>query len=264
MKQRLLLTILSLFLLNVSILAYIYEDRQGVNYSYDPSGDTASVSDGRSASGEVVIPGTIEVDGKTYTVTSIKKSAFYECTSLTSITIPNSVRSIGNYAFDSCEGLTSVTIGNSVTSIGDYAFQNCNSLTSVTIPNSVTSIGEEAFWGCWGLKSVKYLSKNPFAVSDNCFWGVDYDTATLYVLYGCEEQIMELDGWKNFKNIVELPKQDFNNDGDVNTADVTAVYSFITDGVASGFDGEAADINNDGKVNTADVVGIYKFIINGE
>ena len=63
---------------------------------------------------------------------------------------------------------------------------------------------------------------------------------------------------------MELPKQDLNNDGDVNTADVIAVYSFITDGVASGFDGEAADINNDGDVNTADVVAIYDYIINGE
>ena len=95
-------------------------------------------------------------------------------------------------------------------------------------------------------------------------WGVDYDTATLYVLYGCKEKVKELDGWKNFKNIVELPKQDLNNDGDVNTADVTAVYSFITDGSASGFDGEAADINNDGDVNTTDVVTIYNYIINGK
>ena len=286
MKQRLLLTILSLFLLNVSILADYYTDSQGVVYFYDPSGSTASVYDGQSASGEVVIPGTIEVDGKTYTVTSIEKSAFYECTSLTSITIPNSVTSIGyeafcrctgltsitipnsvtsigGSAFYGCTGLTSVTIPNSVTSIGDYTFHGCPGLTSVTIPNSVTSIGYHAFYGCIGLKSVMYLSRKPFDV--NAFNGYNvYNTATLYVPYGCKEKVKELDGWKNFKNIVELPKQDFNNDGDVNTADVTAVYSFITDGVASGFDGEAADINNDGKVNTADVVGIYKFIINGE
>ena len=44
-----------------------------------------------------------------------------------------------------CTSLTSVTIPNSVTSIGDYAFDDCTSLTSVTIPNSVTSIGSGAF-----------------------------------------------------------------------------------------------------------------------
>ena len=70
-------------------------------------------------------------------VTSIGNSAFYGCSSLTSVTIGNSVTSIGDYAFRGCSKLTSVTIPNSVTSIGNYAFSNCSSLTSVTIPNSV-------------------------------------------------------------------------------------------------------------------------------
>ena len=65
--------------------------------------------------------------------TSIENSAFYNCTSLTSITIPNSVTSIGLQAFYRCSGLTSVTIGNSVTSIDGEAFIDCTALTSVTI-----------------------------------------------------------------------------------------------------------------------------------
>ena len=75
----------------------------------------------------------------------IAGGAFEYCTSLTSVTIPNSVTSIGNRAFYGCESLTSVTIPNSVTSIGEEAFAWCSSLTSVTIPNSVTSIGGYAF-----------------------------------------------------------------------------------------------------------------------
>ena len=78
-------------------------------------------------------------------VTSIGSGAFGGCSGLTSITIPNSVTSIGDSAFYGCSGLTSVTIGNGVTSIGGGAFSSCSGLTSVTIPNSVTSIGGGAF-----------------------------------------------------------------------------------------------------------------------
>ncbi len=87
-------------------------------------------------------------------LTSIKTSAFYNCSSLTSITIPNSVTSIGYYAFLGCSSLASVTIPNSVTSIGASAFRGCSSLTSVTIPNSVTSIGEGTFYDCNSLTSI--------------------------------------------------------------------------------------------------------------
>ena len=87
-------------------------------------------------------------------VTSIGNEAFYHCTGLTSVTIPGSVMSIGNQAFCLCRGLTSVTIGDSVTSIGWNAFSSCTSLTSVTIPNSVTNIGREVFYNCSSLTSV--------------------------------------------------------------------------------------------------------------
>lgn len=70
------------------------------------------------------------------------------CSSLTSVTLSNCLKSIGSFAFDGCSSLASVTIPNSVISIGNGAFSGCSSLTSVTIPNSVTSIGYNAFSGC--------------------------------------------------------------------------------------------------------------------
>ena len=93
----------------------------------------------------------IKFDGE---VTTIGGYAFYECSSLTSVTIPDSVTSIGERAFYSCESLISVTIPNSVTEIGQYTFYNCSSLTSVTIPDSGTKIKHCAFERCSSLTSV--------------------------------------------------------------------------------------------------------------
>ena len=110
---------------------------------------------------EIAIPETIVEDGITYTVTSIGSSAFSECSSLLSITIPESVTSIGGSAFEGCSGLRSVTIGNGVKSIGDRAFSECTALASVTIPESVTSIGARVFSECSAMISIHVNSNNP-------------------------------------------------------------------------------------------------------
>jgi hypothetical protein len=102
-------------------------------------------------------------------VTSIGGSAFYGCSGLTSVTIPNSVTSIGESAFYNCSGLTSVTIPNSVMGIGQYAFQGCSGLTSVTIPNSVTGIGQYAFCYCSGLTSVT-IGNSVTSIGECAFW----------------------------------------------------------------------------------------------
>ena len=87
-------------------------------------------------------------------VTSIGGGTFYGCSGLTSMTIPSGVTSIGDYAFSGCSGLTSLPIPSSVTSIGYSAFRGCSGLTSLTIPSSVTEIGGDAFEGCSGLTSL--------------------------------------------------------------------------------------------------------------
>ena len=102
-------------------------------------------------------------------VTSIGNYAFYDCSSLSSITIPNSVTSIGNGAFEYCSLLRSVTIGNSVTSIGSSAFEGCSALTSITIPNSVTSIGNGAFEYCSLLRSVT-IGNSVTSIEDEVFY----------------------------------------------------------------------------------------------
>ena len=128
--------------------------------AYELNGTTATVVGGGNYTGTIVIPASVTYSGTTYSVTSIGYRAFEYCSSLISVTIPNSVTSIGYEAFYTCSSLTSVTIPNSVTSIGEGAFMYCSSLTSVTIPNSVTSIGYRAFWDCSNLTSVVWNAKN--------------------------------------------------------------------------------------------------------
>ena len=150
------------------------------------NGEVTITECNEAATGELVIPDTIEGNP----VTSIGDWAFFQCNSLTSITIPDSVTSIGGGAFQNCTSLTSITIPDSVASIGNYAFYGCTSMTKIevgvenvnyanvsgvlfnkdktllhaypagkaganyVIPDSVTSIGNYAFAFCESLTSI--------------------------------------------------------------------------------------------------------------
>ena len=103
-------------------------------WTYSVENGEATITGYSGSGGAVVIPS--EVNGAPVKVLSGYPPIFGNPnTSVTSITIPNGVRSIGPSAFSSCTSLTSITIPNSVTSIGGYAFSGCTSLTSVTIPD---------------------------------------------------------------------------------------------------------------------------------
>ncbi len=95
----------------------------GIWYNLFPNAREAEVTWNSKGSvrysGSIEIPPTVTYNKVEYKVTSIGKSAFFKCSGLTSVTIPNSVTSIGELAFYECSGLTSITIPNSVTSIGE-------------------------------------------------------------------------------------------------------------------------------------------------
>ena len=192
-----------LFSLLLGVLsAWAYDvELDGIFYNLDKENKTASVAS-YSYKGAVVIPETISVDGKAYTVTSLGEYCFSGCWGLKSITIPNSVTRIGEYCFSSCGGLESIvvesgntvydsrencnaiietatntmlsgcrntTIPNSVTSLGEYCFSDCSGLTSITIPNSVTSLGNGCFWFCSGLTSIT-IPNSVTSLGNQCFY----------------------------------------------------------------------------------------------
>lgn len=172
MKKLQLLIFVIMLVEQVFAADYFIVDN--LKYSITNS-NTHTVSVGRYLDGlkdNLIIPKTVvDEDGVTYSVTSIANCAFEDCSGLTSITIPttiknigyrafwgctslttviipNSVTYIGNSAFSKCGKLKNVTIGNSVATIGNCAFKDCINITSITIPQSVTSIGFSAFSGC--------------------------------------------------------------------------------------------------------------------
>ena len=172
MKKQLLLFAMILLPLVASAHDIAVKNADGVTIYYN------YINDGKELAvtycpfyyqGNVAIPEEVTYMNRTRKVTSIGEEAFYNCSGLTSVTIPNSVTSIGDYAFRDCYSFTSVTIGNSVTSIGRRAFLFCSRLTSVIIPNSVTSIGAEAFRGCSGLTSVT-IGSGVTSIGDLAFY----------------------------------------------------------------------------------------------
>ena len=206
---------------------YIVEEGEfvvdDIYYKIDENNTASVISGNREYSGDIVIPAYVNYDGKTYNVTSIGEWAFYDCSGLTSVTIPNSVTSICSYAFNGCSGLTSVHISdikawcgikfysnpleyahhlylngeeikdlvvpNSVSSIGDRAFRDCSGLTSVTIPNSVTFIGDAAFSDCSDLVSIKVESGNiKYDSRNDCNAIIEKSSQTL--IAGCKNTII--------------------------------------------------------------------------
>ena len=101
-------------------------------------------------SGDVIIPTSVH----DYPVIEIGFRAFYNCTGLSSIELPNTITAIGEYAFEGCSSLPNVELPNSVTTLGTRAFMNCTNMTNIVIPNSVNSIGGSAFYGCNNLKGI--------------------------------------------------------------------------------------------------------------
>ena len=162
---------LSLFLtllLTVTVLplsASAAETVEENGFTFEVENGAATVTGYSGSEMDVTIPYELS-DGTP--VTAIRDEAFYECTSLTSVTIPGSVKTIGKRAFWECSSMTQVTIPEGIETLGQNAFTRCTSLTSVTIPGSIQTMGAYAFSGCHSLATVT-ISEGLVTIGERAF-----------------------------------------------------------------------------------------------
>lgn len=135
---------------------------------YTFSGCNATVADALSNIEDCDIPSTVTYKDTVYTVTAIGEKAFYQCSELYSVTIPNSVKAIGKYAFAYCGNLSTISLPDGITTIEPSVFYGCG-ITTISIPSSVKSIGASAFYGCTSLTSI-VIPGNVKVIGENAFF----------------------------------------------------------------------------------------------
>lgn len=139
----------------------------GVEIAKDitPYKDTDLLKKVVSGAGGTLVVSAEDLSG----ITAIRNYAFYGCSDLTGVTIPDSVTSIRPYAFYDCKKLTSITFPDNVTSIMDRSFSGCTGLTSLTIGNSVTSIETYAFSRCSSVILIICTATTPPEIQSTTF-----------------------------------------------------------------------------------------------
>ena len=196
----------------IGMTAQAEESKTYGDFTYEEAKDGITITGYTGKAKKVIIPDMINGTE----VISIGNKAFWECTSLTGVTIPEGVTSIGNDAFSLCGNLTSISLPKSLTSIGSYGFSGTD-LTSITIPENVRSIGCEAFFLCDKLKKVVLpegitrISSKTFAMCSNLTSITIPDSVTSIgngVFCGCSklksvvipDSVIEIDVFKKGEN----------------------------------------------------------------
>ena len=123
---------------------------------------------------------------------------FSFCSSLTSVTIPNSVTKIDNHTFEYCSTLTSINIPNSVTTIGIGAFSGCTNLQKVNIGNSVKTIGRYAFDNCTSITQISSEAVVPPTCGLDVFANINKSNCKLIVPKNSLDAYKQADQWKDF------------------------------------------------------------------
>lgn len=225
------------------------------------------ISDCDESAVKVDIPS--EIDGAPVKV--IGQAAFFKCSSLASVTIPDTVEMIEGSAFAYCSSLSSIEIPEGLVRLDYSSFFDCSALTSVTLPESLRYIGDNAFLWCTNLESVTI--KNP-ECKINGAWTIgklsDRDFSGMINCFAnsTAQAFAEENGYK-FKG---YSSGDLDADGEINALDASLVlmeYAAKATGKDTTFNdiqGMVADVNKDGAIDAldaSDILRYYAFIATG-
>lgn len=154
-----------------------FVDIDGVCYSVSSQGNaTATVVGCIEPEPTLLIQDKIEISGNSYDVTSIQYGAFYNCKSITSVTIPDGITNIEDDAFRLCTSLVNVTLPETLETIGEGAFYGCTALATITIPQGVTNIYAYAFNGCTNLADIT-IPGSVATIGDKALYGTAWYNA---------------------------------------------------------------------------------------
>lgn len=165
-----------------------------------------SVTRSPNATGNILVPPTVNYANTDYAVTAIEAQAFSGCTGITTVRIAESVQSIGAEAFAECTALQSAEIPPLVGRIQRKIFFGCTALENLVIGAGVTDIASQAFDQCASLVSVVCNAITPPAVAPYVFDAAIFDHATLRVPTGSRPAYKAAATWARFNDITEEPE----------------------------------------------------------
>ena len=141
------------------VTMYFLDNHDGtVSVTYDQRNPMHKTIDNKYTlteyKGELVVPASITFKGSTYVVTGVTEGAFMNNTQLTKVTLPVGIRKIGKMAWFGCTALEEINIPEGMMDIPDYCFQNCRALRIIQMPQHLNSIGDDAFKSCTKLETL--------------------------------------------------------------------------------------------------------------